>query len=83
MDKLLLFVSSVSFRFTTFFSVLTWQLGIRLQNICKKKKKNRGTTINTNTGWNAILPAICCGVTETQIIAEQASQESNLEPSDP
>ncbi len=63
--------------------MLTWQLGIRLQKSVKNKKTNRGTTINTNTGWNAILPAICCGVTETQKIAEQASQESNLEPSDP
>ncbi len=64
--KVALFVSRFHLVYN-FFSVLTWQLGIRLQNICKKTKKQKEeTTNNTNTGWNAIVPAIRCGVTETQ-----------------
>ncbi len=46
--------------------MLTWQLGIRLQNICKKQKNKQRNNNKHNTGWNAILPAIRCGVTETQ-----------------
>ncbi len=53
----LLFVSTVSFSLQHFFSVLRWQLGIRLQNICKKTNKQRN---NNNNKDSLERYLVCC-----------------------
>ncbi len=43
-----------------------------------KKQTNRGTTITTNTVWNAILSAVCSGVREMQKNCRARSRTWNL-----
>ncbi len=62
-----------------FFSVFRWQLGIRLQNICKNKKTNRGTTIKQTQAETLSCLRFAVDWRRHKKSTEWASQELNLE----